>query len=302
MQVLFIFFDGWGLGTSDPASNPLLTAPMPTLRKLCGGRMPTNSNGHFNSSIATLVPTDATLGVPGLPQSATGQTTIFTGVNAPRAIGEHLGPYPNDTLRKILAADNIFQQLVAANRRATFANAYPPIFFERLARNKARRSAIAHAVYAADIRYRTIDDLRDGNAVSVFVTNKLWRDHGADVPLITARDAGRNLARLSRKNDFTVFEYFLTDAAGHKAQPAFTAQVLDEVDQLLCGVLDEIDLSHSLLITTSDHGNVEDLSAKAHTLNPVPTILVGAGREKIAPRIQSLVDVTPAILDLVLEK
>ena len=116
MRVLFIFFDGWGLGAPDPNINPLLTAPMPTLRELFDGAIPTNNNGHFTSSLATCVPTDATLGVPGLPQSATGQTTIFTGVNAPRAVGEHSGPYPNDALRKILADDNLFKQLVSAHR------------------------------------------------------------------------------------------------------------------------------------------------------------------------------------------
>ncbi len=302
MRVLFIFFDGWGLGAPDPNINPLLTAPMPTLRELFDGTIPTNNNGHFTSSMATCVPTDATLGVPGLPQSATGQTTIFTGVNAPRAVGEHSGPYPNDALRKILANDNLFKQLVGAHRRVAFANAYPPMFFDRLARNKARRSATSHAVQAANVRYRTIDDLREGNAVSVFVTNQLWREHGGDVPLITARDAGRNLARIAGDNDLTVFEYFLTDAAGHKGKPAFTAHILDEVDQLLRGVLDEINLHESLVITTSDHGNLEDTSAKAHTLNPVPTMLLGAGREKIAPRIHSLDDITPAIVDLLLGK
>ena len=311
MRVLMIFFDGWGLGPNDPAVNPFLTHPMPTLRGLFGGAMPTSGNGHFESARATLVPTDATLGVPGLPQSATGQTTIFTGVNAPRAIGEHLGPYPNAALRKILAHDNIFMRLAAANRRTAFANAYPPIFFERLARDKARRSATSYAAHAGNVRYRDIDDLRAGRAVSAFVTNDRWskiprssagHSAGADVPLITAYDAGRNLARLANEHDFTLFEYFLTDAAGHKAKPEFTAFVLNEVDELLRGVLDEIDLATSLVITTSDHGNLEDTSGKRHTLNPVPTLLIGAGHERIAPRIHALTDLTPAMVDLILEK
>lgn len=302
MRVLMIFFDGWGLGANDPATNPFLTNPMPTLRGLFDGAMPTSGNGHFQSARATLVPTDATLGVPGLPQSATGQTTIFTGVNAPREIGEHVGPYPNAALRKILAHDNIFQRLVAANRRVAFANAYPPIFFERLARGSARRSATSYAVHSANIRYRDIDDLRAGRAVSAFLTNDRWREGGADVPRITAYDAGRNLARLAREHDFTLFEYFLTDAAGHKAKPGFTRFVLDEIDELLRGVIDGMDLRESLIVTTSDHGNIEDTSAKRHTLNPVPTLLIGAGREQIASRIHALTDLTPAIVDLILGK
>ncbi|MBI5649385.1 MAG: hypothetical protein HZC40_02895 [Chloroflexi bacterium] len=295
MRILLIFFDGWGLGANDAATNPFITAPMPTFRALFGGAMPTNDNGHFNSARATLVPTDATLGVPGLPQSATGQTTIFTGINAPRAIGEHLGPYANPALREILARGNIFTRLVAAQHAVAFANAYPPFFFDRLARNKARRSATAHAVGAAGVRYRDIDDLREGRAVSAFVTNQLWREHGADVPLITARTAGQNLARLANDHAFTVFEYFLTDSAGHKGKPELTARVLAEVDELLRGVIEGFNSEDSLILTTSDHGNLEDTSVKGHTLNPVPTVLIGAAREKIASRIHSLADIAPAI-------
>ena len=302
MRVLFLFFDGWGIGANDPATNPFLTASMPTWRYLFDGRLRTRGNGNYTGARATLIPTDAMLGVPGLPQSATGQTTIFTGVNAPRVIGAHVGPYPNAALREILARDNLFLRLTAAKRRVAFANAYPPIFFERLARNKARRSATSYAVQAAGVRYRDIDDLRAGRAVSAFVTNKLWRDHGADVPLLTASAAGANLARLARENDLTVFEYFLTDAAGHKGNPAFTARVLAEVDELVRGVLDGINLDDSLVVLTSDHGNVEDAAAKGHTRNPVPTLLIGAAREKIAPQIHSLADLTPAISNLLLAK
>ena len=304
MRVLLLFFDGWGLGANDPATNPFLTASMPTLRELFDGEMPTREirNSFSPSKRVSVAPTDATLGVPGVPQSATGQTAIFTGVNAPRVIGEHLGPYPNAALRKILTRDNLFMRLTAAQHRVAFANAYPPIFFERLARNKARRGATSHAVHAAGVRYRDIDDLRAGRAVSAFVTNQIWCEHGADVPLLTAREAGKNLARLAAENDLTVFEYFLTDAAGHKAKPDFTALVLAEVDELLRGVLDAINLDDSLVVTTSDHGNVEDALAKGHTRNPVPTILIGAGREKIAPQIHSLTDLTPAISNLLLAK
>jgi hypothetical protein len=303
MRLLLLFFDGWGLGANDPATNPFLTAPLPTLRELFDEtRNPFSAKRRkqVSTARATLVPTDATLGVPGLPQSATGQTAIFTGVNAPREIGEHLGPYPNAALRKILTRDNLLKRLTAAQRRVAFANAHPPMFFERLARDKARRGATSYAVHAAGVRYRDIDDLRAGHAVSPFVTNQIWRERGADVPLITAREAGANLARLARENDLTVFEYFLTDAAGHKAQPDFTARVLAEVDELLRGVLAEIDLGDSLVVTTSDHGNIEDTSVKGHTRNPVPTILVGALREKIAPRIHALTDLTPALTDLLL--
>jgi hypothetical protein len=296
MSVLMIFFDGWGIGADHPAVNPFVTAPLPTLRQLLGG-LPTLGNPSLDSPYATVIPTDATLGVPGLPQSATGQTTIFTGVNAAQAVGQHLGPYPDPTLRTLLGQNNLFQRLVTARRTVAFANAYPPFFFARLARNSARRSATSYAVQAAGVRYRDIDDLRAGEAVSGFVTNDRWIAGGADVPLITPRQAGRNLARLSRAYDLTLFEYFMTDVAGHRGRPAFSTTILAEVDELLLGVLDELDLARTLLVTTSDHGNLEDSSVKGHTLNPVPTILAGAGRASLADGIHSLTDLTPALVD-----
>lgn len=297
MHVLLLFCDGWGLGANDPAKNPFLTAPIPTLRALCDGVIPTRES-MVHSTRAVVLPTDATLGVPGTPQSATGQTTLLTGINAPHTLGAHIGPYPNDALRDLLTRDNLLLRFTAAGRRVAFANAYPPIFFERLARDKARRSATAYAVQAAGVRYRTIDDLRAGHAVSAFVTNHLWREYGADVPLITARQAGANLARLAAENDFTLFEYFLTDVAGHKANAAFTARVLAQVDELLQGVLETTDWADTLIIITSDHGNIEDMTTRAHTRNPVPTILIGAGREHIAPRVHTLADLAPALMDL----
>ncbi len=299
MRVLMIFFDGWGLGADDPATNPFLSAPLPTLRELFGGAIPTRGTDTRTYTRATLVPTDATLGIEGFPQSGTGQTTILTGVNAAREIGAHSGPYPNDALVAMLRRDNIYQRLLAANKTTAFANAYPPFFFERLARNTARRSAMSHAAGAAGVRYRDINDLRAGRALSPFVTNDRWHTADSSVPLITARQAGQNLARLAREYDFTLFEYFLTDIAGHKKIPDLTARVLDEIDQLFAGVLDASDFSDTLFITTSDHGNLEDTLARAHTLNPVPTILIGAGREWIAPRIHSIADLAPAIVELI---
>lgn len=296
MHILLLFVDGFGLGDDDAARNPFLSAPTVTLRALFG-EVPTRGNGRYRGAEAILVPTDATLGVSGIPQSGTGQTTIFTGVNAPATIGMHSGPYPNATLREIIADGNVFQELRAAGLCAELGNAYPPIFFERLARSKARRSAIMQAALSAGVRLRDIHDLRAGNAVSAMsITNKLWREHGASVPLITARQAGRYLMRLAQQNDFTAFEYFLSDAAGHKNERGWILQVLAELDEFWGGTMDELDPRKTLLIITSDHGNIEDWSVRGHTLNPVPTILVGVRREEIAPKIHSLVDIAPAVV------
>ena len=302
MHILLVFCDGVGLGANDPDSssstNPFFHAPMKTLRAWFG-KIPTREDGVLYGENAVLVPTDARLGVNGLPQSGTGQTTIFTGVNAPAAIGEHYGPYPNEALRKILKQHSIFKQLGALGFSTAFGNAYPPFFFERLERGKARRTATLQAAMAGGVRVRDVNDLARGDAVSgLSMDNRYWVENGAPVPLITARIAGENLMRLAQQFDFTAFEYAPTDIVGHKDKRADILAVLNEVDEFWGGIVSQMNLANDLVIITSDHGNIEDWSVKGHTLNSVPTILLGARREEAAEKIHALTDIAPTILDL----
>lgn len=295
MPLLLLFLDGVGIGEADPVRNPFLHAQVPTLRALLGG-LPVSGNGRLPSPRARLVPTDASLGVGGMPQSGTGQTTIFTGVNAPAVIGKHSGPYPNEALRAVLAEESIFRRLLQQGQRVALANAYPPIFFERLARGTARRTAVMQAALAAGVRMRDLHDLRTGAAVSAFsVTNALWRARGAEVPLITRREAGGILARVARAHDFTAFEYSLADIAGHKDDRTRIVNVIEEIDALLGGAVEEMDPRMTLLVT-SDHGNVEDWTVRGHTLNPALTLVRGPGQDQLAAEIHSLADITPAVV------
>src|SRR5262245_56098703 len=90
--ILLIFIDGVGFGTRG-AHNPLdgLNSEFFSIFQGEDVRLP--FDGH-------LAVTDARLGVDGLPQSATGQTTILTGVNAARLIGRHLHGYPSPRLKQ----------------------------------------------------------------------------------------------------------------------------------------------------------------------------------------------------------
>lgn len=308
MHILFVFCDGMGLGADDALissadsareiTNPFFVAPMPTLRAWFG-KIPTRADGVLVGKDSILVPTDANLGVAGLPQSGTGQTTIFTGVNAPAAIGEHYGPYPNEALREILKRDSIFLRLENLGFHTAFANAYPPFFFERLKIGKARRTATLQAALAAKIKIRDIDDLARGEAVSgLSMDNRYWIENGAPVPLITPFIAGQNMMRLAQQFDFTAFEYAPTDMVGHKDKRADVLAVLNEIDECWGGIVSQMDLDNDLLIITSDHGNVEDWSVKGHTRNPVPTILVGARRAEAAEKIRALNDLAPTIVEL----
>ena len=50
---------------------------------------------------------------------------------------------------------------------------------------------------------------------------------------------------------------------------------------------------------TSDHGNIENMSAPGQSRNPVPFIAFGPKEKEIRESVKSLVDVTPAILKFI---
>ena len=72
--------------------------------------------------------------------------------------------------------------------------------------------------------------------------------------------------------------------------------VLQSLARMIRSLIGHLDLQKTTVILTSDHGNIEDLSTKSHTLNAVPTIIWGANKERISAHITSLADITPAIV------
>jgi bisphosphoglycerate-independent phosphoglycerate mutase (AlkP superfamily) len=76
-------------------------------------------------------------------------------------------------------------------------------------------------------------------------------------------------------------------------------QLLITLDQVLDGLVANWDNSAGVILITSDHGNMEDLSTRRHTTNPVPVLLIGAPhlRRDFINSIHNLMDVAPAILN-----
>ena len=158
----------------------------------------------------------------------------------------------------------------------------------------SRKSATTAAVEAAGLRFNVVGDLKRGRAVFHDFTNKTLIERGEDVEPRTPEEAGDVLANVASEHRFTLYEYFITDKIGH-AQDRDAAHALPMLADRYCRLLGKRRLGLTVILT-SDHGNIEDLSARNHTLNPVPTIIWGRNREQIASRIHSVVDITPAIV------
>jgi 2,3-bisphosphoglycerate-independent phosphoglycerate mutase len=294
-QVLLLFVDGLGLGPQDPVTNPLAAARTPSLDALVGRRL-AGITERVEHSGALLIPTDATLGVAGLPQSATGQTALLTGVNASQLVGRHVTAYPTAQLRAVLTERNLFAQVKAIGGTVALANAYTDEYFKAVEEGRLRHAAITFSALAAGVPLRRLEDLRAGRAVFHDLTNARVRSWGHDVPAITPRQAGENLAGIASEYHLTVFEFFLTDLAAHGRVPQQPVQVIEMLDGVVAGVVERADLARMLVALVSDHGNIED-SRTTHTRNPVPTLLIGSGRQEVGERIRAITDIAPALVD-----
>ncbi len=286
MSILLIFIDGVGIGTRGE-HNPLdgLESQFFSIFQGEQPRLP------FEGVMAE---TDARLGVDGLPQSATGQTAILTGVNAAKLIGRHLHGYPSPRLKQALAEHSIYKKLIALGRSVTFANAYTRSYIDNPPRFI---SATTVAAQTAGVRLRMLEDLQEGRAVSHDFTNRFLIEKGFEVDVCTPEAAGTRLAALAATHDFTLYEHFITDRIGHARRGDLARDHMLDLTRFVRAVLEATNLSRLTVVLTSDHGNIEDISTRGHTLNPVATLAFGAAREHIASRVRSLTDITPAIVE-----
>jgi hypothetical protein len=290
--VILLFIDGLGIGEKEE-KNPL--ARIANVEPLAHFK-------NFSPPIiydGALAPTDPRLGVEGRPQSASGQTTILTGVNAPQHLGYHKQGFPNQILRDVIKEHSIFLQLKNLGIEPNvFANAYTPQFFQTVPRWK---SATTVAVEAAGLAFRRLPDLLGRLALFHDFTNETLRERGFDAPVFSPAEAAAIIAGLAENHRFVLYEHFLTDKIGHDRDFEKARILLPKLAEFVREVLRLVDLEKTTVILTSDHGNIEDLSVRQHTLNDVPTLLWGRRRREIAGRIKSLADITPAIISLLSE-
>jgi len=293
-RTILVFIDGLGWGTTDPAVNPQysyggeifrLPSGDDTIRQIPGG--------------GWARPIDAVLGVPGVPQSATGQTTLLAGVNAQRILGKHLTGFPNETLRKILLERSVLKTLTDLGLKARFLNAYRPRFWELSRERQLTLSATTVANLAADLPFFTLDDIRAGRSIYQEFTNTELRQRGFDLEPMAPEEAGRILGRAARELDFTLYEYFQSDKAGHSGEIDRSCRELVKLDAFLTSLLEEMasDLAAgTLVLVTSDHGNLEDATTRRHTLNPVPLLGWGHRAREFLAGISGLDEVVGAIV------
>jgi len=287
-----IFIDGIGIGKDDPSANPF-SAYGSKVFDLYQENDDGRAKSHNFLKPGWIRAIDCTMDVPGTPQSATGQTALFTGKNSAKLLGRHLSGFPNGELKSLLRGESIMVLLENMGYSVVFANAFTPPYFKRRSSRVSATTAMAEACGA---RIRDFKDMEEGQAVFMDLTNRWLIDKGYWVSPRTVDEAAGVLADIAKDNDFTLFEYFITDVIGHRGDFSDAVEQVRVLDRFISRVWRNLDPDEKTMIVTSDHGNLEDCTEKLHSTNRIPLLVAGKDAEYIIKDITDITDVAPAIL------
>jgi phosphopentomutase len=287
MRKLFLLFiDGIGLAPLSD-NNPVGKL----FSDITGGEglQSRTSPVFYNNSV--LVPLDATLGVKGEPQSATGQTSIFTGINASRYLGYHLPAFPNEELVKVIAEKSVMKALSEQGVSVATANMYSRKFFEDRGKFSKNRFPVSTlTIQASGASFPMSEEYEQGKAVFADITGEMLIRMGYSIDIITPEEAGNRIRSIMDDSQFVFFEYFMTDHYGHKRKREELDKCISQLNRFVSSLYRQLKSEEAILIV-SDHGNAEDMETGGHTRNPVPGLLTG-GTEKIRERFSRCRDLT----------
>lgn len=298
MGVFFVMLDGVGLGRPG-SSNPVSDPGLPSLSRILGVPLDSSGfkSGEVRTSRAVAFSVDAKLGVEGIPQSATGQTSIFCGINAASILGRHENSHPGRHLTGLIEDGNLFHDGIRRGK-TTFLNAYRPEAFSWMEQGTYTPSTTTVAAKAAGIPLRSFAQLHQGEALYHDITHWTLRLKQPDFPERQPAEAGKIALSVMRKHLLTVFEYFVTDIAGHRQDEALARYVLSVLDQFFVTIIGGIS-SEDYLVITADHGNLEDLSTSAHTQNDVFLVVISGKEIPELPRPRDLSHVRQLVGQLI---
>src|SRR5262249_22562434 len=126
-------------------------------------------------------------------------------------------------------------------------------------------------------------------------------------PEMSAYEVTDRLTAAIRSGDFDliVVNYANTDMVGHTGNLAAAVKAVEAIDGCLGRLATAVTAAGGALLVTADHGNAEMMRDPAtgqphtaHTLNPVPVLLVNAPESVSRLAHGRLADVAPTLLQL----
>ena len=290
-MIFFFFIDGIGFGEDNIEINPFALFAKSFFLPLAN---------KIYTSKGIYIRTDACLNTPGLPQSATGQTALWTGINAAEILNRHISGFPTSTLKSIIKKHSIIKILTENGFKADFINCYRPTYLEKIKKNKKFPvSTSTHLQLASGRELKTVYDLLKKRSLYMDISNELLNPYikpSLHLEYESYYQKGNDIFKNLKDYDFCLFEYFLTDMIGHERNWQKAKDIITNLlEEFIKGLIDGLNPNIDQLIISSDHGNFEDFSTKTHTRNDVPTFLYGRYTEQMKHFIFSITDITKAI-------
>ncbi len=270
-----------------------------------------------NTPVKTI---DARLEVEGMPMSATGQTALFTGINMPRLLNEHRDSYPDKDMRRVIRTNNIFTRLKRKRINVRFLNAYPKCahlftpehigirddgeFYFSAAFQPNFRNALSVTtcmMLSSYMKPFSEKDIIMERSLYHDFSNQSLRNGDNMYPLFSPEKAAEVIFNTSRRHQFLLYEFFQTDMYGHGFELEECIQLVRQLNRMVKRLVSLMDPEKDTLMITSDHGNLEESCTPLHTTNPVPLLAWGRRSHVLREKIDSLVDVTPAVVDFFLK-
>jgi bisphosphoglycerate-independent phosphoglycerate mutase (AlkP superfamily) len=284
-KIILIFIDGLGIGDHNPDYNPCFYSETGIFDP---GPLPVGG---------VKLRLDANLDVDGLPQSATGQTSIYTGINAAKLIQRHLFGFPNQQLREVIQEKSLFVKLTNSGYSCKFLNAFRPVFFTTPEIFKDMRMSVTPEMNrAAGLPFSSLEDIKHGKALYHDYSNQVLRDLHFDIPRFTASDAAKIILDASSIYDLVLYEYFETDRAGHYRNLDVAIREIKKLEKLINELIFHADFNNTTLAIISDHGNIEDLRTKSHTRNPAYCAIWQMPPNGVAGKMRSIGDMYEFVL------
>jgi 2,3-bisphosphoglycerate-independent phosphoglycerate mutase len=249
-------------------------------------------------------------------------SVIFFNFRADRAreitsalASENFSGFHRRTVPKLSA----FVTMTAYNEEFDLPSAFPPVKLKNILGEVISKNGLKQLRIAETEKYAHVTYFFNGGDETAFEgEDRILIPSPRDIPTydkkpeMSAYEVTDEVVKhiLSKKYDLIVLNYANADMVGHTGILDAAIKAVETVDKCLGKLLEAVKKAGCILIITADHGDADQMidyatgqPHTAHTMNPVPFILVddNVGARRAVPLLRekgTFADIAPTILEL----
>ncbi len=206
-----------------------------------------------------------------------------------------------------------FVTMTAYNDEFNLPVAFPPVRLTNILGEVISRAGLKQLRISETEKYAHVTYFFNGGAEKAFDgEDRILIQSPRDIPTydkkpaMSAYEVTEEIVKQikSNKYDFIVINYANADMVGHTGMLDAAIKAVETVDECIGKVLKAVEENNGIAIITSDHGDADQMidyetgqPHTAHTMNPVPFILVDESVSGIREK-GIFADIAPTILEL----